>query len=565
MSCSAVPRAFSIGTFPHGLVVTMPSRSATRAGLLRGPITIFMASAWSIAVWAACTCGYGDGMFTLTSISVDGDLSDWAPVLADVDNNVCDGPVGGTSDRDAPVQSTGRDLTHFAYTWDQNNIYLFTERFGSASNQQSFVYYADTDNDKLMETGEPVIGVTWRGSNRRVNVYIFNYVAQAVGGDPMVDGNGYGDGYTLPGSFANVPSTGNPTRSGPWGSADGLKKEFFVTWSEIGVTPGSAFTFHVASSNASLGANSFAKQVDDNLSGCGGGLGSTAEHSLTFTPDLSLDGIAGQPVVGVHVLKNTGNAGDFYDFSSTGSGDFTAAASYYEDVDGSNSLTAADSLLTDSDGDGDPDTRTLAPDESVTILIAYDIPGGASPGDTATIETAAAADAQPLAIAIVTDTITLLPRPELSVTKTLSVIRDPVNVTTDPKAIPGSEVRYSIVVSNQGAGTVDDDTIVVSDMLPPNTCAVVLDAVGPGSGPVEFVDGIPSSDLSYSFVSLASTTDDLAFSDDGGLTYDYVPVANASGCDPVISNMQIKPKGTFAANTGAGSPSAEFSFRIIVQ
>ena len=68
---------------------------------------------------------------------------------------------------------------------------------------------------------EPVIGVTWRGSNRRINVYVFTYVAQVAGGDPMVDGGGFGDGYTLPGSFSNVPPTGNPTRTGIWGSLDG--------------------------------------------------------------------------------------------------------------------------------------------------------------------------------------------------------------------------------------------------------------------------------------------------------------------------------------------------------
>lgn len=73
---------------------------------------------------------------------------------------MCDGPAGGLIDRDAPVQSTGRDITHFAYTWDATNIYLFTERVGSSNNTQSFVYYADIDNDGLMETGEPVIGVT---------------------------------------------------------------------------------------------------------------------------------------------------------------------------------------------------------------------------------------------------------------------------------------------------------------------------------------------------------------------------------------------------------------------
>jgi hypothetical protein len=142
--------------------------------------TTFLASLAPIGAWAVCTCGFGDGLFTQTTITLDGNMGDWAVVHADTDNNVCDGPANGLVDRDAPVQSTGRDLTHFAFTWDQNNIYLFTERFGSASNTQSFVYYADIDNDGLMETGEPVIGVTWRGSNRQINVYTFTYVAQAA-------------------------------------------------------------------------------------------------------------------------------------------------------------------------------------------------------------------------------------------------------------------------------------------------------------------------------------------------------------------------------------------------
>ncbi|MDH3748707.1 MAG: hypothetical protein OER97_10920 [Gammaproteobacteria bacterium] len=542
----------------------MLAKSSNRLDLLRRVTTLLLVSAWPIAAWAVCTCGYGDGMFTLAPIVVDGNMADWAPVHGDVDNNVCDGPSGGLTDRDAPVQSTGRDLTHFAYTWDQNNIYLFTERFGSSSNQQSFAYYADIDNDGLMETGEPVIGVTWRGNNRQINVYTFTYVAQAAGGDLMVDSNGFGDGYTLPGSFANVPPTGSPNRSGVWGSANGLQMEFFITWAELGVAPGSPFTFHVSSSNASLGASSFTQQVDDNLSGCGGKVGSTAVRSVSFTPDLSLNGIAGQSVVGVHLLTNTGNTNDFFDLASTISGDFSPTVSYYEDVDGSGTVTAADILLTDSDGDGDADTRLLAPAESVTILIEYNVPGTANAGDLATISTTAASDPQPLANDVVTDTISVVPPPDLDVDKQIGVVRDPINLSSNPKAIPGSEVRYAITVSNQGAGTVDGDTMTISDAVPSEGCMVVLDIAGPGSGPVELTDGTPSSNLSYSFISLASASDDLDFSNDGGVTYDYVPVANALGCDPAITDIQINPKGTFAADLGAGSPSAEFAFHVIV-
>ena len=327
------------------------------------------------AVWAVCSCGFGDGRFTLVSINVNGNMNDWVPVHADLDNNVCDGPANGSADRDAPVQSTGRDLTHFAFTWDANNIYLFTERSGSVSNTQSFVYYADIDNDALMETGEPVIGVTWQGSNRNVNVYTFTYVAQAPGGDPMVDGGGYGDGYTLPGSFAGVPSSGNPNRSGNWGSSSGLQMEFRVTWSELGVAPGSPFTFHVASSNASLGSSSFAAQIDDNLSGCGGGLGSTAFAGVRFVPDRALVAFPEQTAIGSHTLTNDGNAPDSLELSSVSGGTFAPSSiRYYLDVDADGALSAPDVLLTDTDGDGSPDTGVIAAGASIEVLVAYDVP-----------------------------------------------------------------------------------------------------------------------------------------------------------------------------------------------
>ena len=55
--------------------------------------------------WAVCTCGFGDGRFTLVSINVNGNMNDWAPVHADLDNNVCDGPANGLTDRDAHVRA----------------------------------------------------------------------------------------------------------------------------------------------------------------------------------------------------------------------------------------------------------------------------------------------------------------------------------------------------------------------------------------------------------------------------------------------------------------------------
>lgn len=514
-----------------------------------------------VTAGAQCVCGIGDGLFTLTTIGIDGDMADWGPVQADPDNNVCDGPAGGLTDRDSP-QSTGRDLTHLAYTWDTTYIYLFTERTGSPNNSQSFVYYADTDNDGLMETNEPVIGVSWSGNNQQVNVYLFTYVAAAPGGDPMVDGSGFGDGYTLPGSFANVPPTGSPDYSGQWGS--GTQMEFAIEWADLGLAPNSPFSFHVSSSNAALGANSFTSQIDDNLSGCGGGLGTTVIPGVTMTPDRSIAGFAGDLATGLHTLTNTGNAADSYELTSSVAGDFTPTISYYEDTDGSATLTAGDTLLTDTDSDGDPDTGPISAAASITILIAYGVPAGAAPGESTAIATTATSNFSPLISDAVADTVNVVAAPDLLVIKSVSTISDPINLGVNPKAIPGSVILYTITVSNQGSGTVDTDSFEITDAVPGGGCMVVTDISGAGSGPVNFQDGSPSSNLSYSFVSLGSTTDDLEFSNDAGLTYNYTPTAGAGGCDPAVTDIRINPKGVFAADAGAGSPDVAFSFQVIV-
>jgi len=541
-------------------------RNANPVRLLAARLaTTLLATLVPIAGWAVCTCGFGDGQFTQTTITLDGNMADWAPVHADTDNNVCDGPSGGLLDRDAPVQSTGRDLTHFAFTWDLNNIYLFTERSGSANNTQSFVYYADIDNDGLMETGEPVIGVTWRGSNRQINVYTFTYVAQAAGGDPLADGSGFSDGYTLPGSFANVPSTGNPNRTGVWGSASGMQMEFFITWAELGIAPGSPFTFHVSSSNAALGSNSFTAQIDDNLSGCGGTPGSTVVPGVTFAPDRSLVGFASQTTASAHTITNTGNASDNYDLSSVSAGDFAPTAiSYYQDVDANGIISAPDILLTDTNGDGNPNTPVLAPAEAIDVLVAYDIPAGVSNGDLATVTTTAASDFEPLATDFVVVTIDITLPPDILVTKLVSTVEDPVNGTVNPKSIPGSRVLYTVMVSNQGAGTVDNDATVVIDAIAAELCFLVTDAGAAGSGPVAFQDGTPASGLNYTFTSLGSTTDDVDFSDNGGLTYSYTPANNGTGCDPAVTNIRVNPKGTLAADTGGGAPGFTLTFLATV-
>jgi uncharacterized repeat protein (TIGR01451 family) len=59
----------------------------------------------------------------------------------------------------------------------------------------------------------------------------------------------------------------------------------------------------------------------------------------------------------------------------------------------------------------------------------------------------------------------------LTVTKTSRVVSDPVNGTTNPKAIPGATVEYCIAVAN-AAGSATATSIAVSDDLPAATTFV---------------------------------------------------------------------------------------------
>jgi uncharacterized repeat protein (TIGR01451 family) len=72
----------------------------------------------------------------------------------------------------------------------------------------------------------------------------------------------------------------------------------------------------------------------------------------------------------------------------------------------------------------------------------------------------------------------------LSVTKTRAVESDPINLTADPKAIPGATVRYTITVVNSGAQ--DATTVVLVDATPVNTTyvdgSITLDGAGKTDG-----------------------------------------------------------------------------------
>jgi len=160
--------------------------------------------------------------------------------------------------------------------------------------------------------------------------------------------------------------------------------------------------------------------------------------------------------------------------------------------------------------------------------------------------------------------VTVTSGPALVVAKAVSSYSDPVNATTNPKSIPGGVKLYTLTVTNQGAGPVDNNSVAIADPIPANTCMYVNDINGAGSGPVQFVNGTPSSALTWTFSALNSTTDDLEFSNDNGATWTYVPTAGANGCDVAVTDVRMRPKGTMPAS-GGGSPNFQLRFRVVVK
>jgi hypothetical protein len=154
--------------------------------------------------------------------------------------------------------------------------------------------------------------------------------------------------------------------------------------------------------------------------------------------------------------------------------------------------------------------------------------------------------------------------PDILVLKSVQVYSDPVNLQHNPKAIPGSVMLYTDLVTNRG-GVTNTDTVVITAPMPVNTDFFVNDINGAGSGPLLFTDGTSASGLSYFMESLASTTDNISFSNDNGASFIYTPVPSVAGYDSAVTNIKVSLSGAFKASNGVPHPSFSISFRVRVQ
>ena len=106
--------------------------------------------------------------------------------------------------------------------------------------------------------------------------------------------------------------------------------------------------------------------------------------------------------------------------------------------------------------------------------------------------------------------------PALNVRKASSTVYDPVNFSSFAKSIPNSRVEYTVEITNSGFGFVDENTILITDLLPSAQSTFYF---GVPADPVRFTDGAVASGLSFTFTDITDPNDDVQFSNDGCVTF----------------------------------------------
>lgn len=206
---------------------------------------------------------------------------------------------------------------------------------------------------------------------------------------------------------------------------------------------------------------------------------------LTVSDDGGVNTVPGATLVGLpFTVTNTGNASDTFTLAAADvtTGDQFNVSSYaiYIDVNNDNAYDAGDTLVAGN--------VTIPRDSAINVLIVSTIPGAVVNGNTAqmtlTATTTSAATTgveSPTAVDVVfadagnngtevdTNTYTIVTA-TLAVVKSAAVVSDPVNGATNPKAIPGATVRYTIAVTN--SGTASATAVTLTDNIPANTTYV---------------------------------------------------------------------------------------------
>jgi len=259
------------------------------------------------------------------------------------------------------------------------------------------------------------------------------------------------------------------------------------------------------------------------------------DHNTAYnSAQTATPGPATNPAVLRYTLTNTSNATLDFQVVATdsidiygGSDSYDQAATVFVDVNADGTYTAATDTAAFVD--------ELASGSSIAVFVVGTIPGGAINGDisgkllTATAraggsaggpigaaltetvgaETAAVmdtlytdaagpADAARDAKMTARDAYKVIST-VLGISKSVSVLSDPTNLTTNPKAIPGATLRYTIVLNNPPAAAATAQSVVLTDALPAGVTYVAASiTVNGGAAGTDASDGVDASGFNVS-------------------------------------------------------------------
>ena len=226
-------------------------------------------------------------------------------------------------------------------------------------------------------------------------------------------------------------------------------------------------------------------------------------------------------------------------------------------------------------GDTAGNIDTLAPDTTVRVFVVAEAPLGVTGADVANIRlTATTADAGTSGATLTSETtggdtagvdVVFADGPvgatydgleaadsgytfsvaDLLISKTSLLLSDPFNLTTDPHAIPGAIVEYTISLINNG--TEDADDVIVTDAIPAEVIALAGQYDG-GAADIEIqIEGAATS----TFCTLAADADGCTLSGTGpggeggslSINADTVSgwtIASADAADEVTILFQVE-------------------------
>ena len=128
------------------------------------------------------------------------------------------------------------------------------------------------------------------------------------------------------------------------------------------------------------------------------------------------------------------------------------------------------------------------------------------------------------------------------------IVHSPIAEATARRVVQGAIIDYSIALAGPSVGASPPTFFVLNNPIPDEMALFVGDLGTVGSGPVAFVE--TDSGVSYRFEGLTSGSDALAFSNNGGKSFDYVPVGDIEGYDTSVTHIKIVPIGALMPANG---------------